>query len=103
MSYRILKKVSDLAPLSIHVNNTDLRKPARDREIWEYARKNNFLLVTFDEDFQDLMNVYGFLPKIILLRMGNSSTSFIANELNAKSVKILAFNDSAAFGLLEIF
>ncbi|MCF0058614.1 DUF5615 family PIN-like protein [Dyadobacter sp. CY356] len=103
ISYRVIKKLQNVFPLSIHVSDTTLKKPAKDRVIWEYAKTNDFTLVTFDEDFQDLLNVYGFPPKIILLRMGNSSTEFISDLLKRKQNDIFEFHKSGIFGLLEIF
>jgi len=52
-----------------------------DSEIWEYARKNNFTIVTFDSDFYDLSVIKGIPPKIIWLRIGNTSTINIAKVL----------------------
>lgn len=103
ISYRIIRKLQNVFPLSIHVSDTTLKKPSKDREIWEYAKENDFTLVTFDEDFQDLLNVYGFPPKIILLRMGNSSTGFISELLTRKLNDISEFDKSDILGLLEIF
>ena len=36
-----------------------------DREIWEYGKRENFLIVTKDADFSDLSLLCGFPPKII--------------------------------------
>ena len=44
-----------------------------DREIWEYARKNDFTIVTRDSDFHELCTLYGAPPKIIWLKTGNQS------------------------------
>ena len=103
ISYRIIKKIAHKVPNSIHANSIVLNRPAKDIEIWEYAKRNNYLLVTFDEDFQDLANLYGFPPKVILLRTGNSSTEFISEIILNKLSDILQFYESEIHGLLEIF
>jgi len=103
ISYRIIKKITHKVPNSIHANSIFLNRPAKDIEIWEYAKRNNYLLVTFDEDFQDLANLYGFPPKVILLRTGNSSTEFISEIILNKLSDILQFYESEIHGLLEIF
>jgi predicted nuclease of predicted toxin-antitoxin system len=54
---------------------------ASDLEIWEYASKNGYTIITFDSDFIDLANLKGSPPKIIWLRFGNSSNLKIANKL----------------------
>ena len=103
ISYRIIKKVSDSFPESMHVNRTGLSHPAADHAIWEHARQMGFVIVTFDDDFEDLHNLYGFPPKVIILRLGNSSTSAIAKVLELKQSEINAFCASPIYGLLEVF
>ncbi len=44
-----------------------------DNEIWEYAKTNDFVIVTRDADFFDMSCVYGQPPKVIWLRSGNQS------------------------------
>jgi predicted nuclease of predicted toxin-antitoxin system len=50
---------------------------ATDNEIWEYARKNNYAIITFDADFYDISIINGHPPKIVWLRTGNISTNEI--------------------------
>ena len=64
---------------------------ASDLDIWDFAFKNNFTVITFDSDFIDLANLKGSPPKIIWLRFGNSSNLKIANKLISKSEIIKAF------------
>ena len=76
-----------------------------DTEIWQFAKSNGFAIVTFDADYYDLMTVKGFPPKIIWLRLGNTSTSRIVASLVMRREVIHAFlNDEqyAEIGCLEI-
>jgi predicted nuclease of predicted toxin-antitoxin system len=75
---------------------------ASDLEIWNYALRNNYLIVTFDSDFIDLSNLKGFPPKIIWLRFGNSSNVKIANKLLSKVVDIKEFIVNPDIAFLEI-
>ena len=50
ISYRILKKIGEDFPGPAHVTRTGLNRPS-DLQIWEYAKTNGFIIVTFDEDF----------------------------------------------------
>ena len=50
-------------------------------KIWDFARSNGFTIVTFDSDFYDLSVVKGSPPKIIWLRIGNSSSGNTAKVL----------------------
>jgi predicted nuclease of predicted toxin-antitoxin system len=46
ISWRIVKPILEFYPDSIHVNKTNLEQPSKDTLIWEYAKKNNFIIVT---------------------------------------------------------
>ncbi len=97
ISYLIIKKVSASFPDSMHVNRTGLSFPAADRAIWEYSKQEGLVIITFDEDFEDLYNLYGFPPKVIILRIGNSATKAIAKVLESKQPEINAFFASSTY------
>lgn len=50
-----------------------------DFTIWQFAKTNQYTILTFDEDFWELQNLYSFPPKIIWLRTGNVNTQAIAS------------------------
>ncbi len=81
ISYRILKKLEKEFPNSLHISRIGLKVPAKDKEIWEYAQKNQIPIVTFDEDFVELLTLYGAPPKVIWLRFGNQQTEVIVEKL----------------------
>jgi len=60
------------------------------------------LIVTNDEDFEHLLNLYHFPPKVILLRVGNQQTNSIAKILIEYYSEIDSFSKSNDLGLLEI-
>lgn len=103
ISYRIVKQLINIFPESLHVSRIGVSLPISDRIIWEYAKKNDFVIVSFDEDFESLANLYGFPPKVVILRLGNSSTKTIASVLTSKASDIENFYLSETYGLLEIF
>ena len=90
ISFRILKKLDKYFPESKQVKELGLQNFS-DRQIWAYAKENNFALVTFDSDFFDLANLFGHPPKIIWLRSGNSNTNELAELIISKSELILDF------------
>jgi len=90
ISYRIVQKLSDLFPGCKQVRELGLTN-AEDVDIWDYARKNDFSIVTFDTDFYDISLTNGCPPKVILLRTGNLTTNQIANLLRKNSVQITNF------------
>lgn len=61
------------------------------------------MIVTNDEDFIHLMSVRGFPPKVVLLKTGNQSTSFIAQTLIRHKQTIEALQSATDIGLLEVF
>ena len=80
ISFRILKQISDVYPEAKQVKDVGLENSS-DSEIWEFARKNQYNIVTFDSDFYDLSVIKGIPPKIIWLRISNTSTIGIAKVL----------------------
>lgn len=102
LSWRMIPILKQHFDDCFHVDGIGLTVPAKDPEIWVYARKNDLTIVTNDEDFIDFINVKGFPPKVILLKTGNQSRLYITNLLIQKKHEILAFSTSVEVGLLEI-
>ena len=90
ISFKIISKLKDTFPEARQVCELGLEN-ATDREIWEYAKENNYSVVTFDADFYDMSNLYGHPPRIIWLRTGNRRTSDLAELLKDRSVIIQEF------------
>jgi predicted nuclease of predicted toxin-antitoxin system len=102
LSWRMLPILKQHFDDCLHVDSIGLAIPARDSEIWDYAKKNDLIIITNDEDFIDFINVNGFPPKVILLKTGNQSKLFITNLLIQRKDDILSFSTSSELGLLEI-
>jgi predicted nuclease of predicted toxin-antitoxin system len=85
----------------IHVNKTDLPKPAKDTEIWNYAKTNGYIIITQDSDFLHLFETKGFPPKVILLRVGNIDRKTAEIILLQAKTSILELKNGD-YGLLEI-
>ena len=64
ISYRIIRQLPDKFKGSTHIKLEKLIN-APDRKIWEFAKQNDFIIVTQDSDFNDLNSLYGFPPKVI--------------------------------------
>lgn len=90
ISYKIVKRIADVFPASKQVRNVGLENKT-DLEIWEYAKSNNYCIVTFDSDFYDLSLVRSIPPKIIWLRTGNTTTDGIEKNLRDNKVMIVEF------------
>jgi predicted nuclease of predicted toxin-antitoxin system len=64
ISFRIIEKISNLFPDSKQVRQINLEN-CKDLEIWEFAKENDYVTVTFDSDFYDLGMLKGIPPKVI--------------------------------------
>jgi predicted nuclease of predicted toxin-antitoxin system len=100
LSYRIIKELEHLFPGSKHVGRLKLDK-ADDMSIWQYAKENNFHIVTKDTDFNNINTLYGFPPKVIWIHAGNIPTSSIIDLLKKKNEVIYAFLNNDNAGILE--
>jgi predicted nuclease of predicted toxin-antitoxin system len=80
LSPALVNRLQDLYPDSNHVYRLGLDQ-IPDIEVWEYARKEDFLIVTKDADFSDLCLLRGFPPKVIWIRWGNCKTADIEEIL----------------------
>ncbi len=99
LSDRIVNKIIDLYPDSEHVKtlaliNTD------DVVIWEYAKANDFVIVSKDSDFHQRSLLYGHPPKFVYLRIGNSPTSQIVQILRDNFETINQFGESETESIL---
>ncbi len=100
ISFRLVKKINDIYQEAKQVRELGLEN-ATDLEIFEYAKRNNFAIVTFDADFCDLNIIKGYPPKIIWIRTGNTTTQNLEKVIRLKSGLINSFLEED-FGCLEI-
>jgi predicted nuclease of predicted toxin-antitoxin system len=101
ISHRILAILPEQFSDSTSVKKEGLIN-STDREIWEFAKKNDFVIVTQDSDFNDLNLLFGYPPKIIWIRTGNLKTKAIVDILNTYLVEIEKFISDADHGCFEI-
>src|SRR6187399_3237301 len=101
ISFKVAKKIQELFPGSKHVSDLRLENSA-DILIWEYAKANNYCIVTFDFDFIDISTLKGFPPKIICLRSGNTATDKLIDKIRSKELLIKEFLNSSDTAFLEL-
>jgi predicted nuclease of predicted toxin-antitoxin system len=101
ISHRILERLPEQLKESTSVKKEGLIN-ASDLNIWEFAREENFVIVTQDSDFNDLTALYGFPPKIIWMRSGNLKTNEIAGLLIRNLNSIQDFLKDKDLGCFEI-
>jgi predicted nuclease of predicted toxin-antitoxin system len=67
LSRKLVARLAELYPDSAHVAEAGLLERP-DREIWEFARARNFVIVSTDSDFYELATTIGPPPKVVWLR-----------------------------------
>jgi len=90
LSFRLVAAFADIFPESRHVRDAGLLG-GEDRAIWEFAAQEGFSLVSKDTDFYDRSVLYGAPPKVIWLRIGNSTVAETANVLRRQHIQIRHF------------
>ena len=100
ISFRLVKKLKDVFFNAKQVRELGLEN-ATDSEIFDYAKKNDYSIVTFDSDFCDLNIIKGFPPKIIWIRTGNTTIKNLELIIRGKSDTIKSFLKED-YGCLEI-
>ena len=101
ISFKITTLLLTVFPEAKQVRELDLEN-ATDIEIWNYARNNNYCIVTFDSDFIDISNLKGTPPKVIWLRCGNTTTKSIAQKMIDQKNEIIDFLLSNEIAFLEV-
>lgn len=80
LSHRLAGSLADVYPGSAHVHDCGLGS-ADDEAVWQYARDENFSIVSKDSDFQERSVLRGYPPKVIWIRAANCTTAEIERLL----------------------
>lgn len=101
LSYRLVELLDDHFPKSEHVKLLSMEE-ASDSSIWEYARVNDFVIISKDSDFHQRSFLYGHPPKVIWIQRGNCSTDEIYNVILKHQKDIDRFLKNSDSSFLEI-
>jgi predicted nuclease of predicted toxin-antitoxin system len=98
LAARLVPALADMYPGSAYVGDVGLLG-ASDLAIWQYARENELVLVSKDEDFHRYSVLFGPPPKVIWIGLGNCSTADAIRLLRGRRGEIEAFlqHDEAGF------
>jgi predicted nuclease of predicted toxin-antitoxin system len=102
LSWRLCSVLAKTFGECAHVNKAALPVPAKDSEIWSYARENGYIIVTQDADFLHFLEVRGYPPKIVLIKTGNMAVAQMEQILIQAKASITALHENDEYGLLEI-
>ncbi|MEP7211801.1 MAG: DUF5615 family PIN-like protein [Acidobacteriota bacterium] len=95
------RRLIDIFPGSVHVRDVGM-KAADDPVVWDFAKANNFLIVSKDADMHDLSLVFGNPPKVIWRRLGNCSTRQVEEVLRRELEIIRLFFKDDSSSLLAL-
>ena len=93
LSPKLPRLLAHLFPGSKHARDCGLLGQA-DEDVWEYARREGFALVSKDVDFQQRGLLYGHPPKVIWLRIGNCTRGQLVQllVLHEQSIGVFGVN-----------
>jgi len=101
LSPKLPRLLDDLFPDSIHVRDVGM-KATDDPIVWDYAKNNEFMIVSKDADMHDLSLVFGDPPKVVWLQLGNCSTRQVESLLRRDFEIISLFYDDDLVSLLTL-
>ena len=101
LSPRLVGLLADLYPNSNHLYLMGLDQES-DSIVWETAKTQDYIIVTKDSDFNELLILQGFPPKVIWIRVGNCSTKIIELLLRNNYEAILSFYQNNQVGIMAI-
>ena len=101
LSWRLPERLADIFPESLHVRDLGL-KEASDTAIWDFAKTNEFVILSKDRDFQQRSLLLGHPPKVVRLRVGNCPVQKIQDIIRKYSVVIHIFEMDAAKSFLAL-
>jgi predicted nuclease of predicted toxin-antitoxin system len=101
LSRKLVTRLADLFPQSAHVAQIRLLE-RDDREIWEYAKQNHFVIATADSDFYVLATTVGPPPKVVWLRRWTHPTKDAEHVLRRECIRIAEFAADPELGVLVL-
>lgn len=104
-SWRVIRQLQDIFPDSHHVRYFNLLQ-SPDEEIWLFAKKEGYSIVSHDDDFHQRCLAYGAPPKVIWVKSGNirkkdfeqtirNWSTFIDHFLNEEESALLVIDSPA--------
>jgi len=101
LSPKLCLRLAKEFPGSVHVHDAGLGNTP-DITVWDFALSEGLIIVTKDSDFPDFQSKMGFPPKIVWIRIGNSTTKEIEQLLRVNCDKVFELAEGDDHGLLII-
>jgi predicted nuclease of predicted toxin-antitoxin system len=98
LSHKLVRLLADQFPNSVHVRDVGL-EAADDQSVWNYASSQGLVIVSKDSDMHQRSFLFGAPPKVVWVRLGNCSTSDVAELLrqHVQTLKDFEADEVASF------
>jgi predicted nuclease of predicted toxin-antitoxin system len=102
LSHKLVAKLADIFPDSSHTRLLGFSRTS-DSDLWWYAKRHEYILVTKDEDIPELAVLRGAPPKVVWLRLGNCKTAVVERLIRRNVLRIQQLADDDERVILELF
>jgi predicted nuclease of predicted toxin-antitoxin system len=102
LSRKIVPALQDAFPGTTQVALVGLEH-SNDRAVWNFAKAEEFTIVTKDDDFLALLSLLGYPPKVVLLALGNCTSQQIIDTLTGSRAEIERMLVKDDVGLVEVY
>lgn len=101
LSDRLPRLLADLFPDADHVSPLGLDS-TDDLLVRQYAADHGFTVFTKDRDHRDLTVRLGIPPKLVWVRLGNSSARATADAIRAQHAALMLFDADPVAAVYEL-
>lgn len=101
LSPRLVDRLQTSYPASTHVDRVGLHGRT-DGEVWDFAAREHYAIVSKDNDFRQRSFLHGCPPKVVWLSVGNAGTDAIATLLERRRTDLETFDASVEESLLVV-
>jgi predicted nuclease of predicted toxin-antitoxin system len=101
LSRKLVTRLADIFPNASHVQLQGLAEKT-DTEIWDFAKLNDFCIVTQDADFTERSRLYSSPPKVVWLRCGNAPTNQVETLIRSGQEAIQELLSNSSIHCLEL-
>ena len=102
LSRRIIPFIQQAYPGSSQVALLGLES-ASDQQVWDFAKQNDYVIVSKDSDFYDLGLLQGTPPQVIWIKSGNSNKTAITQLLLSNQARICSLLLEENLACVELF
>ena len=101
LSRKLVTRLTDIFPTASHVQLQGLAEKT-DTAIWDFAKLNDFCIVTQDADFTERSRLYSSPPKVVWLRCGNAPTNQVETLIRSGQEAMQELLSNSSIHCLEL-